>query len=181
MDTDIDTLDPRPGWLDPTELDDVRNRVPMVYVEAVPVRVDHLGRITRVGLLLRPEPNGTFARAVVSGRVLHDETVREALWRHLTKDLGADADPQLPSAAAPFTILEYFTDPTRTGFHDPRQHAVSLCFIVPCAGECTPSQDALEFTWLSPDEMLSPSIASELSEGHERLVRRALAHCGITD
>jgi ADP-ribose pyrophosphatase YjhB (NUDIX family) len=180
MATDLDTLDPRPGWLDPADLDEVRSRVPMLYVEAVPVRVDHLGRITRVGLLLRPAPDGTFARAVVSGRVLHDETVREALWRHLTKDLGTDADPQLPTAAAPFTVIEYFPDPDRSGFHDPRQHAVALCFIVPCAGECAPSQDALEFTWLSPDEVLSTGVASELSQGHERLVRRALAHCGIT-
>jgi ADP-ribose pyrophosphatase YjhB (NUDIX family) len=180
MATDIDTLEPRPGWLDPSDLDDVRNRVPMIYVEAVPVRVDHLGRIARVGLLLRPEPNGTIARAVVSGRILHNETVREALWRHLTKDLGADAGPQLPTAAAPFTVLEYFPDPQRSGFHDARQHAVSLCFIVPCEGECTPSQDALEFTWLSPEEVLSSAVASELSEGHGRLVRRALAHCGIT-
>jgi ADP-ribose pyrophosphatase YjhB (NUDIX family) len=177
---DIDTLDTRPGWLEPGDLDEVRNQVPMVYVEAVPVRVDHLGRVTRVGLLLRPEPDGTIARAVVSGRVLHNETVREALWRHLTKDLGPDADPQLPTSATPFTVLEYFPDSDRSGFQDARQHAVALCFVVPCEGECLPSQDALEFTWLTPDEVLSPDSGSELSDGHARLVRRALAHCGIT-
>ena len=64
------TVEARPGWLDPEQLGDVRGRVPMVYVEAVPVRVDHLGRVTRVGFLLRPQADGTLSREVVSGRVL---------------------------------------------------------------------------------------------------------------
>jgi ADP-ribose pyrophosphatase YjhB (NUDIX family) len=175
-----DVTDTRPGWLAPDSLEAARGQVPIVYVEAVPVRVDHLGRIERIGLLLGAQPDGTFARAIVSGRVLHNETVREALWRHLTKDLGPDADPQLPTGNAPFTVVEYFPDPERSGFHDPRQHAVALCFIVPVDGECAPSQHALEFSWLTPEEAVGGGVASELSDGHERLVRRALAHCGTT-
>ena len=168
-----------PGWLEPERLEDVRGRVPMVYVEAVPVRVDHLGRVTRVGFLLRPQSDGTLSREVVSGRVLLGESVREALWRHLTKDLGGDADPQLPPTAAPFTVAEYFPDPTRAAQHDPRQHAVALCYVVPIDGEAAPSQDALDFAWLTPEEVASPTIAAELSPGHAVLVRRALAHCGV--
>lgn len=175
---DIDTVDVRPGWLEPDGLEAARDLVPMVYVEAVPVRVDHLGRIERIGLLLGPQPDGTMSRAIVSGRVLYDETIREALWRHLTKDLGPDAAPQLPAGVAPFTVVEYFRDPSRSGFHDPRQHAVALCFVVPVEGECRPSQGALEFSWLTPEEALSGVNGSELSQGHDRLVRRALAHCG---
>jgi ADP-ribose pyrophosphatase YjhB (NUDIX family) len=177
--TSSDTLETRPGWLDPGGLEDARAQVPMVYVEAVPVRVDHLGRIVRIGLLLRPQPDGAITRAVVSGRVLLGETVREALWRNLAKDLGPDADPQLPPVATPFTVVEYFPDPSRSGFHDPRQHAVALCFLVPIAGECQPSQDALDFSWLTPEEAIGPGVVSELSTGHERLVRRALAHAGV--
>jgi ADP-ribose pyrophosphatase YjhB (NUDIX family) len=175
-----DTVQTSPGWLQPDRLEAARGQLPIVYVEAVPVRVDHLGRIEGVGLLLRPQPDGTISRAIVSGRVLHNETIREALWRHLTKDLGADADPQLPAAASPFTVVEYFPDPARSGFHDPRQHAVALCFIVPIAGTCHPSQDSLEFSWLTPTDVVNGQITSELSDGHDRLVRRALAHCGIS-
>lgn len=172
------TIETRPGWLDHERLEAARGELPMVYVEAVPVRVDHLGRIERIGLLLRPQPDGAISRAIVSGRVLYNETVREALWRHLTEDLGPDAAPQLPTGTAPFTVVEYFPDPDRSGFHDPRQHAVALCFVVPVEGECSPSQDALEFSWLTPAEALGGGVASELSDGHDRLVRRALAHCG---
>jgi ADP-ribose pyrophosphatase YjhB (NUDIX family) len=164
------------SWLSAEELDHVRERVPMVYVEAVPVRVDHLGRVTHVGLLLRAMPDGSISRAVVSGRVLWGETIREALWRHITKDLGPDSDPQLPASPIPFTVAEYFPDPTRTGFHDPRQHAVSLAYLVPVDGDCAPAQDALEFTWVSVAEAVSPHVIGEMTGGHDRLVRLALAH-----
>jgi ADP-ribose pyrophosphatase YjhB (NUDIX family) len=165
-----------PGWLSAAELGDVRDRVPMVYVEAVPVRLDHLGRVVRVGLLLRPLADGTLSRAVVSGRVLHGETVREALWRHLTKDLGPQSDPQLPPSPSPFTVAEYFPDPRRTGFHDPRQHAVALVYLVPVTGTCEPAKDALDFSWMTPEEVTSPLVVAEMSSGHDRLVRIALAH-----
>jgi len=175
--TDIpDTAETAPGWLPGDILRDVRDRVPMVYVEAVPVRLDHLGRIDLVGLLLRPLPDGTLSRAVVSGRVLLGETLREALWRHLTKDLGPNSDPRLPASPVPFTVAEYFPDPRRTGFHDPRQHAVALAYLVPVAGTCEPAQDALEFSWMTPEEITTPDIAAEMSTGHDRLVRIALAH-----
>lgn len=173
-----DVTDSHPAWLDDDTLEDVRRRVPMVYVEAVPVRVDHLGRIEKVGLLLRAQQDGSVSRAVVSGRVLHNESLRDALWRHLSKDLGPEADPAIPPGVAPFTVAEYFSDATAGGFHDPRQHAVALGYIVPCSGECAPAQDALNLAWLSPAEATSTHIAQEMSAGHGRLVRRALAYVG---
>ena len=173
-----DTVETSPGWLSEDELDLTRRRVPMVYVDAVPVRLDHLGQVERVGTLLRGRSDGTLSRAVVSGRVLYGELVRDALWRHLNKDLGAEAEPQIPPSPAPFTIAEYFPDPDRTGFHDHRQHAISLCFVVPVEGICQPSHDALDFAWLTPAEASSPEVIAEMSGGQDRLLRLALAHVG---
>lgn len=173
-----DVTDTHPAWLDDDTLEDVRGQVPMVYVEAVPVRVDHLGRIEKVGLLLRAQQDGSVSRAVVSGRVLHNESIRDALWRHLNKDLGPDADPAIPPGVAPFTVAEYFSDEELGDFHDPRQHAVALGYLVPCSGDCHPAQDALDLAWLSPGEATSTHIAQEMSAGHGRLVRRALAFVG---
>ena len=168
------------GWLRAEEMADVRERVPIVYVEAVPVRVDHLGRVDRVGLLLRQRPDGTISRALVSGRVLYGETIREALWRNLSKDLGPESLPQLPPQPSPFTVAEYFPDDgLRSGFTDPRQHAVSLAFVVPVEGECAPAQDTLDLAWLSPKEALSAAVATEMSGGQDRLVRLALAFAGL--
>ena len=135
------------GWLSPERLELVRAHVPLVYVDAVPVRVDAVGRVTEIGLLLRVAADGTISRMVVSGRVLFGERVRDALLRHLEKDLGPLALPRLPTDPTPFTIVEYFPDPDRSGFHDPRHHAVSLAYVVPVDGDCQPTQEALDLAW----------------------------------
>ena len=166
------------SWLSQDELDGVRDRVPMVYVDAVPVRVDHLGRVDRVGLLLRARPDGSISRALISGRVHYGETLRDALWRHLAKDLGPEAAPRLPPAPAPFTVVEYFPDPSPSGFVDARQHAVALAYLVPVEGHCTPPEDALDLAWLAPSEALIPGVMGEMSGGQDRVVRLALAHAG---
>ena len=116
---------------------------------------------------------------MVSGRILHGERVRDALLRHLEKDLGAMALPQIPPSPQPFTVVEYFPDPSVTGFVDPRQHAVSLAFIVAIAGDCAPSQDALDLVWVTPEEASTLEFQGELSGGQGRLVRMGLAYCGV--
>ena len=82
------TPDPTPGWLSDEELAEIRHRLPLLYVEAVPVRLDGMGEVTEVGLLLRVSNEGAITRALVSGRVMFGETLRDALYRHLEKDLG---------------------------------------------------------------------------------------------
>jgi len=167
-----------PGWISEDDLDLVRARMPIVYVEAVPVRVDDLGIVQEVGLLLRAMADGSISRAIVSGRVFYGERVRDALVRHLEKDLGPLVLPRISPDPSPFTIAEYFPNPDITGFHDPRQHAVSLAYVVPVDGECEPSAEALDLIWLHPDEVCRPEVLSEMTSGHDKLVRRALASCG---
>ncbi len=174
-----DMLDVRGSWLSEEELASARERMPVVYVDAVPVRVDGNGQVTEVGLLLRGMPDGRISRAIVSGRVLYGELVRDALLRHLEKDLGAMALPRVPATPQPFTVVEYFPDEHRTGFHDPRQHAVSLAYVVPIDGECAPSQDSLDLVWVRPAEASSQTFQAEMTGGQGRLVRMALAHCGL--
>lgn len=78
-------------------------------------------------------------------------------------------------------MVEYFPDLEVTGFHDPRQHAVSLVSVVlpvPVDGDCQPSQQSLDLAWLTPEELADPVVLSELTGGHDRLVRMGLAHVG---
>jgi ADP-ribose pyrophosphatase YjhB (NUDIX family) len=175
----VRTPDPNPGWLSDFALDETRGRVPILYVEAVPVRVDALGAVEHVGLLLRGSPTtGAMTRTIVSGRVLHGESVRDALLRNLEKDLGPTAFPQLPPSLVPFTVAEYFPLPGVAPLFDPRQHAVALAYVVPVTGECAPRQDALELSWLTPDEAATPEVLNDLEGGRGYLVRQALAHAG---
>ncbi len=175
--SDYDT-ETQSNWLSDEDMETVRGRLPIVYINAIPVRTDDLGVVTHVGLLLRIGPDGAANREIVAGRVMYGERVRDAILRHLEKDLGPLALPRIPTSAQPFTVIEYFPNPDITGFHDPRQHAVSLAYVVPVEGDCVPSQDALDLVWLRPDEVVSPTVAAELSPGHEKVVRWALAHCG---
>ena len=175
----VGTPDPNPGWLSDEELRQARTRLPLLYVEAVPVRVDGLGRVTHVGILLRANADGDISRTLVSGRVLYGETLRDALFRHLEKDLGPMAFPLLPASAVPFTVAEYFPTPGVTPFHDPRQHAVSLAFVVPVAGDCAPQHDALDLAWLTPEEAADARLQTEMANGQGTLLRQALAVCGF--
>ena len=166
------------GWLTADELELARARLPILYVEAVPVRVDDSGAVTSVGLLLRIAPDGTVTRALVSGRVQHHERVRDALLRHVEKDLGPVALPRIPASLQPFTVAEYFPTQGTTPFHDPRQHAVSLAYIVPVLGDCRPQQDAIDLAWMTPEEACAEQIQIEMNGGQGVLLRQAMAHVG---
>ena len=167
-----------PAWLSDIELAEARRRIPMLYVEAVPVRTDGSGQVTEIGILLRSTSVGELTRTVVSGRVRYGETVRDALYRHLENDLGPMAFPQVPPQPVPFTVAEYFPIPGITPYHDDRQHAVSLAFVVPVTGTCEPRQDALEVTWLTPEQAASDALAAEMEGGRGTLIRQALASVG---
>ncbi|MEW1860661.1 MULTISPECIES: NUDIX hydrolase family protein [unclassified Streptomyces] len=173
--------DTTPGWLAPEELELARARMPILYVDAVPVRVDDNGEVTHIGLLLRIGPDGTVSRSLVSGRVLHHERVRDALVRHLEKDLGPVALPRVPASLQPFTVAEFFPTEGVTAYHDPRQHAVSLAYVVPVAGDCRPRQDALDLVWFTPEEASSAQLQEEMPGGRGILLKQALAHVGRLD
>ena len=167
------------AWLTREEMDAARQRLPILYVDAVPVRVDELGEVISVGLLLRADDQGTMSRALVSGRVLYGERVRQALVRHLEKDLGPLALPRIPTNPQPFMVAEYFPVLGITPFHDPRQHAVSLAFVIPVEGDCEPRQDALELTWMTPREARADDVLADLVAGQGTLLQQALAHVGV--
>lgn len=166
------------SWFSPDELALIRQRMPILYVDAVPVRVDADGVITSVGTLLRTPREGGIQRALVSGRVMYHERIRDALSRHLDKDLGPMALPRIPVSPLPFTVAEYFPTPGITAYHDPRQHAVSLAFVVPVDGDCQPQQDALDIAWFTPEDIIAPDVLGEMVDGHAALIRTALTVTG---
>ncbi|MGE3193544.1 MAG: NUDIX hydrolase family protein [Microbacteriaceae bacterium] len=180
----VGTPDPQPdepnsAWLSDQELSDVRRRMPILYVEAVPVRVDGMGVVTQVGVLLRANAQGAITRTLVSGRVMFGETLRDALFRHLEKDLGPMAFPLLPASPVPFSVAEYFPFPGFSAYLDERQHAVALAYVVPVTGTLEPRTDALELTWMTPAEASSPAVHAEMEGGRGTLLRAALASVGV--
>lgn len=163
-------------WLPPEELEFIRHKVPILYVDIIPVQCDDQGKVNAIGLLLCAKDD-VISRSIVSGRVLYHESIHDALQRHIDKDLGAMALPQLPPTTIPFTVGQYFPTPGE-GWHDPRQHAVSLAYIIPMNGDCIPNSDALEVTWFTPAEILTPELQSEIIPNQVTLIKQALAHLG---
>ncbi len=163
-------------WLTPYDLDDVRSKVPMVYVEAIPVRLGDDGELEAVGMLLRATADGLL-RSFVSGRVLYHETLREALGRHLEKDLGPVAFPRMPASLTPFTVAQFFPTPGY-GFNDPRQHAVALVYAVSLGGDPSPAEDALDFSWFTPEQCHDPALLAEIQDGHAQLLQALLTSFG---
>jgi hypothetical protein len=49
---------------------------------------------------------------------------------------------------------------------------------VPVSGECNPRQDALELTWLTPEEAMHPEVLDDLEGGRGTLLKQALAAVG---
>ena len=102
-----------------------------------------------------------------------------AAWKaRVERDLGGMALPQVPLAPQPFAIAEYFPTPGVTAYHDPRQHAVALGYVVVLMGDCAPQGNALDLAWLSPAEALELAATPEMGGGHGVLLRQALAHLG---
>ncbi len=163
-------------WLSPEDLAFVRRKVPILYVDAVPVQLNEDGTLNSLGLLLTVADDG-LTRSLVSGRVLYHETIRDALVRHLDKDLGQMALPQIPASVVPFMVAEYFPTPGE-GWHDSRQHAVSMAYIIPVMGDCKPSSDSLEINWFTPGELMTPELQSEILPKHLGIVKQALASLG---
>jgi hypothetical protein len=123
-------------------------------------------------------PDGQISRSIITGRVLYGERVRDAVIRHIVKDLGPVAFPRIPVSLQPFDVVEYFPEPDVSGYHDPRQHAVALAYVIAVTGDCQPSQEALDLVWLDVSEASSDVVRSEMSGGQDRVIRSALAHVG---
>ena len=167
------------GWLSREELDFAREKLPILYVDAVPVRVDDRGAVTAVGVLLRLGEDGGVCRELVSGRVLHHERVRDALLRHIEKDLGPMALPRVPASPQPFTVAEYFPTPGVTPV--PRPAPARGLAGVRRAGRRrlrAAERRPRPRPGSPPTRPSTRGIQAEMERGHGVLLRQALAHLG---
>lgn len=172
-------LESQNSWLSNSDMEQVRNRLPIVYVNVIPVRTDATGEVTEIGLLLSPDDDGNFRHALISGRVLYNERVRDALVRHIEKDLGPVSFPRIPLSINPFGVFEYFPTPDVSGLFDTRQHAIALAFVVSVSGDCRPSQQALSLNWIRREELSSGFLEREMSNGQHQVVISGLASVGL--
>lgn len=135
-----------PKWLTEDAWRWVSDHLPIACVDVLPVRRDGQGVVSQVGLIRRTfEDRQVWCH--VGGRVLYGESTREGAERHLRSTLSFEGSA-VPDAA-PFFVNEFFRD-QRPGFgHDPRKHAVAVCYLadVPAHPTVADGGEALQFRW----------------------------------
>lgn len=114
-------------------------------------------------------------RTLIAGRVLYHESLREAIARNISKDMGELALPVLPQTLTPFTVAEFFLTPGVSPYFDARQHAIALCYVVPIAGDCKPQDETLDVEWVDPHGPQITEFIEQMNDGHGTIVRQALA------
>ncbi|OZG50634.1 DUF4916 domain-containing protein [Bombiscardovia coagulans] len=168
-----------PGWLNAEEINWARAKLPLSYVEVVPARIDTAGCVKQVGTLLCVDDDGNIERTLITGRIRYHETIREALTRNISKDLGELALPVLPPSPVPFTVAEFFPTPGTSEYYDARQHAIALCYLVPMAGDCKSQDETLDVEWVDPHNETLDIFIRQMQGGHEKILQQALLWAGV--
>ena len=153
-------------WIPKAEYDLIQARVPILCVDLLPVNAAH----NAIGLIRRETPNGGEGWCLVGGAVVRNEPLLEAIARHVHSTLGDRFDFSLVSRE-PLAVIEYFTEPSRGEFHDPRKHAVALSYAAICQGEPNPAGEGLEFRWFARKEI----GGIEFGFGQGTVVKRLLS------
>jgi ADP-ribose pyrophosphatase YjhB (NUDIX family) len=158
------------GFLPAAEYDLIQARIPILCVDLVPVSTESPARI---GLIRRATYAGGTGWCLVGGRVLHNESLLEAVLRHARATLGPSVRVDVASLAL-HKVIEYFPSPERGEFHDPRKHAVALTYAGACSGEPRACGEAIEFAWFKRDQLAGLAFGF----GQDRVVRAVLAELG---
>lgn len=128
--------------------------LPIACVDLVPVTRDSSGDIRQIGLILRHSPFGDVW-CHLGGRVRYGETLASASKRHLNETLDVTEAPVIGND--PFFVNQYFPDQRPGLGHDPRKHAIAICYTLTFedSGAFVPRGEALAFQWFDHD--MTPS------------------------
>jgi hypothetical protein len=141
---------PESSWIPEEEWARIQRLLPITCVDVLPVRPVNGG--VEAGLILRDTPDGR-RWCLIGGRILHNESIREAILRQLTSTLGDGVRCSLDDHPKPEHVAEYFSERRAGELHDPRQHALGLSFIVVVSGPIEAKGEAIEFRWFRPGEL----------------------------
>jgi len=155
------------AWLEPSDWKRAQETLPIACVDVLPVRLNDSGKLEQVGLIFRDTPHQGRRWCLVGGRLWHKESVAEAIARQLREALGpyvafhVEPDPQ------PDYVAQYFPTAREFASIDPRQHALTLNFVVPLRGNPQAGGEALEFQWFEPSQL---PAAGQFGFGQDRIV-----------
>jgi ADP-ribose pyrophosphatase YjhB (NUDIX family) len=156
------------NWIPDAEWARIQRLLPIACADVLVTRSSAGG--LEVGLILRDSPDGQ-RWCLVGGRILRDESIRDAILRQLTSTLGDGVQCSLDQRPRPDFIAKYFADQREGELHDPRQHALGLTFALTVTGSISARGEAIEFRWFPVDDLPS---ANEFGFGQRAVVEAVL-------
>ena len=165
--TKYDTVGAGERWIPEELYKEIASRVPILCVDLLPLRV---GNRLEVGLIRRQTPNGGEGLCLVGGAVLRNESIDDAVHRHVKFTLG-EGFRVVPHTLSLRQVDQYFTEAIPGRLQDPRKHAVSLVHTAACDGTAEPQGEAIDFEWFPADGLPQDSL---FGFGQDTVVHRVL-------
>jgi ADP-ribose pyrophosphatase YjhB (NUDIX family) len=139
------------GWIPDELYKSIEASVPIVCVD---VLLSPHGAPGQIGLIQRATYDDGFGWCLIGGRVLRNESLSDAVDRHVLATLG-DNIRVVRSTMRLGAVIEYFSESGLGDFHDPRKHAVALTYTAACEfdGEPEVHGEAVDFRWFSIDDL----------------------------
>jgi len=162
-------------WFPEWEWKFVQDRVPIVCADVLPIRKE-AGNRSEVGLILRDTPHQGRRWCLIGGRILLNESFRDAVTREVRQALGPAVEYKLPRPLEPAFIAQYFSEHRTGELFDPRQHAIGLTFAAEISGEISVGGEALDFGWYDVSKL--PAEA-EIGFGQDRVVAECVHRLGL--
>lgn len=157
-------------WIPEEDYQQIVSRVPITCVDLLPIMDDE----GKFGLIRRKTYNGGHGLCLVGGAVIIDETLDEALDRHVRATLGPDVCLDLGSLEL-VGIYQYFKNRTDQQLHDPRKNAIAITYTGRISGKIETEGEAEEFRTFQLSE---PPPHGDFGFGQGAVAYDALAKLG---
>ena len=127
------------------------NSIPIICVDIIPIK--QVCKVWNIGIIRRSTGSESGKFAILGGRISLNETITEAINRHLLKDLGVVRFSfyKTNEVQKPFYVLQYFkgTKSKEPFGFDPTKHAIALTYLVEIKEVPLPKNEASEFRWIT--------------------------------
>lgn len=151
----IETNNRRKRFLSKAVYELVVESVPIVCVDFLPVKFDPITNEPQIGIITRATGPEAGKPALLGGRVEKNETLVEAIIRHLEGSLGESEFSFHEGNAVdnPYHVAEYTHAPTAEGGYDPTKHSIALTYLIDINEPQVVRDEASDFRWISLDQI----------------------------
>lgn len=127
---------------------------PVVCIDVIPVDITK----QKIGVITRATGNEANKLALIGGRIRKDESIKNAILRHLETDLGVTEFSFYitNNESTPFTVQQYSHSNSpidRYGCYDPTKHSIGLTYLIEINQQPKPKKEACGYHWIGLNEI----------------------------